>query len=157
MNPDIKKLLHLYFLSFATQNLIKKKTTVSQKAETAAESVRDMFVRIKDASDYTILDLKMIMTYPITTYPLLLAHCDGTHIKTHQSALPNKLESFQTELMTDGNVPASYTQIYDARLLQHSPLSLTVVGSSKCRFNVVCIAWGRVLPVCSRQGCNHCI
>jgi hypothetical protein len=87
---------------------VKKKLPASQKAKANAESLRDMFARmLVVASDKTQLDLRKIISYPLS-----LAHCDGTHMKTEKSALLRKLESFQTETITETQFPMSYAQIY---------------------------------------------
>lgn len=90
-----------------------------------------MFVRmLVVTSEKTKLDLRKIISYPITAYPLSLAHCDGTQVKTDKSALLKKLESFQTEKITEAELPMNYAQIYDGGLLVHSVLSLTGMGAS---------------------------
>ena len=83
--------------NFAAQNA-KTKSSLPAVGKANAESLRDMFVRmIVVVSEKTSLDLRKIISYPITTYPLSLAHCDGAHMKTEKSPLLRKLESLQTE------------------------------------------------------------
>ena len=116
--------------NLAAQN-VKKKITASQKAKSNAKSLRDMFVQmLVFASEKTKLDLRKIISYPIMAYPLSLAHCDGTHIKTNKSALLRKIESFQMEMTSEAELPISYAQVYNGGLLVHYILSLTTVGAS---------------------------
>jgi hypothetical protein len=105
--------------NFAAEN-VKKKARMpdSEKAKTNAESLRDMFVRmIVVVAEKTALDLQNVLSYPITTYPLSLAHCDGAHVKTEKSSLLIKLESLQTESITEAELPRSYVQVHDGGLL----------------------------------------
>ena len=74
------------------------------------------------------LDLQHILSYPITTYPLSLAHCDGSLVKTDKSALLRYLESLQHEVTVD--IPRNYVHILDGGLLLHSVLSQTHIGTS---------------------------
>ena len=75
--------------NFTAQNAkTKSRLPAIGKAKANAESLRNMFVRmIVVVSEKTSLDLQKIISYPITTYPLSLAHCDGAHMKTEKSAL----------------------------------------------------------------------
>lgn len=61
------------------------------------------------------------MEYPITDYPLSIAHSDGTPLKTDKSKLMHKLEDLQ-EGFTDNFSPVNVTLI-DGGLLIHSLLS----------------------------------
>ena len=105
------------------------------------------------ASEKTQLDLRKIISYPITAYPLSLAHCDGTHMETDKSALLRKLESFQTEKITGAELPMSYAQIYDGGLLLHSILLLTSMGASyasiaRTMVSLVCSGKAQEVHVC---------
>ena len=85
--------------NFAAQNAkTKSRLPAIGKTKANAESLRDMFVRmIVVVSEKTSLGLRKIISYPITTYPLSLASCDWTHMKTEKSVLLRKFECFQTE------------------------------------------------------------
>jgi hypothetical protein len=138
--------------NFAAQNAKKQsKLPALGKAKANAESLRDMFVRmIIVVSEKTAFDLRKIISYPITTYPLSLAHCDGSHMKTEKSSLLRKLESLQTQTIKDEELPTSYVKVYDGGLLLHSVLSQTAVGASyasmaRAMLSVVCS--GRVSEV----------
>ena len=141
--------------NFAAQNA-KTKSTLPPigKAKANAESLRDMFVRmIVVVSEKTSLDLRKIISCPITTYPLSLAHCDGAHMKTEKSALLRKLESLQTETITDAQLPRSYVQVYDGGLLLHSVLSQTATGASyasiaRTMLSVLCSGRASEVHVC---------
>jgi hypothetical protein len=113
--------------NFAAQNL--KKKTKSQKDQSSAESLRDMFVRmIVVIAEKTGFDLPRVLSYPITSYPLSLSHSDGAHMKTGKAALLRKLESFQTELITEAGF--SYVLVYDGGLLLHSLFPQINTGAS---------------------------
>jgi len=104
-----------------------------------------MFARIiVVVADNTTFDLQIFLSYHITTYPLSLAHCDGAHVKTDKSALLKKLESLQTERITEDELPRSYTQVSDGGLLLHYVLSQTNMGAS-----YTSIARTIMLVVCS--------
>ena len=132
---------------------VKRTQKPNPKAKANAESLRDMFVRmIVVVSEKTSLDLRKIISYPITTYPLSLAHCDGAHMKTEKSALLRKLESLQTETITDTQLPRSYMQVYDGVLL-HSVLSQTATGASyasmaRTMLSVLCSGRASEVHVC---------
>lgn len=136
--------------NFAAQNM-KKKPKISQKDKTNIESLRDMFVRmIVVVAEKTAFDLRSILSYPITTYPLALAHCDGSHMKTEKAALLRKLESFQTQTITEVDLPKSFVQVYDGGLLVHSILSQTNMGAS-----FASIARTMLSVICSGSGASE--
>ena len=118
--------------NFAAQNAKKQsKLPALGIAKANAESLRDMFVRmIIVVSEKTAFDLRKIISYPITTYPLSLAHCDGSHMKTEKSSLLRKLKSLQTQTIKDEELPTSYMKVYDGGLLLHSVLLQTAVEAS---------------------------
>ena len=118
--------------NFAAENEKKKKkgkTPAVENAKKSAESLRDFFVRmIVIVAERTNLDLRHVLSHPITTYPLSLAHADGAPLKTPKNALLHKLEELQTIIITDE--PEDYTQIFDGGLLIHSVVSVMNVGAS---------------------------
>ena len=124
----------------------------SQNAKSTAESLRDMFVRmINVVAQKTSFDLRKVLSYPITTYPLYLSHCDGSHVKMEKSVLLKKLESLQTTTITE--LPQGYAQVYDGGLLLHSILSQTNMGASYASIahsilSVVCSGNASEVPVC---------
>ncbi len=139
--------------NFAAQNAKKKaKLPTLQKAKTTAESLRDMFVRIIIVvAEKTPLDLRNVLSHPIITFPLALAHCDGSYVKTQKSSLLEKLESMQTEIITD--LPRIDAQIYDGGFLLHSILSQTSMGASyssiaRTILSQVCSGRAREVHVC---------
>lgn len=116
--------------NFAAEN-IKTKVPVMQKAITNAESLRDVFIRMIVAiAKETTLDLKNVLSFPITSYPLSIAHCDGSHVKANKSALLSKLEALQTDQVTETTLPENYAQVYDGGLLLYSIVSQTNIGAS---------------------------
>jgi len=142
--------------NFAAENVKKKKAKVpaSQTAKTNAESLRDMFIRmVVVIAEKTTFDLRNVLSYPITTYPLSLAHCDGAHVKTVKSALLSKLESLQTEMIAESDLPRSFVQIFDGGLLLHSVISQTNMGASyasiaRTMLSVMCYGRAREVHVC---------
>ena len=141
--------------NFAHQNVNKKtKISATQSAKTNAESLRDMFVRmIVVIAENTAFDLQKVLSHPITSYPLSLAHCDGSHVKTDKSALMKKLESIQRKLITEDDLPRSYALVYDGGLLLHSVLSQTNMGASyasiaRTFLSVVCSGRSSEVHVC---------
>ncbi|KAK3876057.1 hypothetical protein Pcinc_019112 [Petrolisthes cinctipes] len=67
--------------------------------------------------------------FPITKYPLSLAHSDGTLVKSDKSTLLRNLESLQSETITEPEVPSNYVCSYDGGLLLHSVLTQTNTNS----------------------------
>ena len=58
--------------------------------------MRDRFIpMVIVAAESTGLDLRNIIAYPFTTYPLSLAHSDDSMLKTYKSTLLKMLESMQ--------------------------------------------------------------
>lgn len=128
----LKKVKRIRVQNFAAENGKKRhKAPVSELAKKTAESLRDVFIRmIIIVSHNTSFDLRKILSYPITKYPLSLAHCDGTCTKSDKSSLLKKLESLQNETVTESELPSTYVRIYDGGLVLHSVLSQTKAGAS---------------------------
>lgn len=130
----------------------KKKTQGVQDTITSAESLRDTFIRIiVVVSEKTTFDLRHVLEYPITPYPLSLAHSDGAHLKTAKSALLNKLEDFQTDVLID--LPVNCARVYDGGLLLHSVLSSVNIGATygsiaTTVLSTVCSGSGMEVHVC---------
>ena len=73
----------------------KKNVCSLKRATQSAESVRDMFIRILIVvAEKTHFDLQNTLSYPLTPYPLSIAHCDGSHVKTDKAALAKRLETY---------------------------------------------------------------
>lgn len=140
--------------NFGSENekKIKKKTQGVQDTITSAESLRDTFIRIiVVVSEKTTFDLRHVLEYPITPYPLSLAHSDGAHLKTAKSALLNKLEDFQTDVLID--LPVNCARVYDGGLLLHSVLSSVNIGATygsiaTTVLSTVCSGSGMEVHVC---------
>ena len=128
----LKTVKRIRVQNFAAENVKKRrKTPTSEMPKKTAESLRDMFIRmIIIVSQNTSFDLRNILSYPITKYPLSLAHCDGTSVKSDKSSLLKKLESLQNETVTELELPSTYVCIYDGGLVLHSTLSQTKAGAS---------------------------
>ena len=106
--------------NFATEN-VKESRSAVQKVD-ATEGVRDVFGRsiavaaLSSASD--VFDLRHLLSYPITTVPLSLAHSDGTPLKTNKATLTKALVSRQDVVFVDANISTIKT-INDGGILLH--------------------------------------
>ena len=92
------------------------------------------------------IDLHHILCYPITDVPISLAHADGTPLKTEKASLTKLLESKQTSVLTNINLPSISCSIIDGCLI------LYVVLVQHTTSSYVDIATGLLARVCSRQG-----
>ena len=110
--------------NFAQENLAKKQHVT--KGHTAAESLQDVFLSYTHlffiVSENTDFNLRHLMTFPVTDYPLAIAHSDGSGFKTDKSNLLRKLEQLQDGFATTPLPPIDVTLI-DGGLLIHSFLS----------------------------------
>ena len=80
--------------NFAQEN--SKKRRPIAKGKPAAESLRDIFIRILVIlSNSTTFNLRHVMTFPITEYRLCIIHSDVSGLKTEKDNLLNKLEELQ--------------------------------------------------------------
>ena len=141
--------------NFASENEKKKKQHKAPAAQTAmksAQSLRDLFIRmIVVVAENTNFDLNHVLTYPITMYPLALAHSDGEPLKTVKSAFLNKLEEFLTEIERD--LPERCVKVYDRGLLIHTTLLMVNVGVTygsiaRTILSVICSGRGHAAHVC---------
>ena len=111
-------------MNFASETS-KKKRKSTTKAKPVTEGVRDTFVRLMVVvSEITNFDLKHVLEFPITDYPLSIAHGDGAIMKTVKSNLLKKLESMQNGF-AQTYVPWIDVTVIDGGLLLHSFLSVT--------------------------------
>lgn len=124
----LKPIKRVKVQNFAAEN-VKRRQPKKKNATEKAESLRDMFIRMMVvAAEKTAFNLKAVLCYPITSYPLSLAHSDGGNLKTDKSALMGKLELSQTEPTV--TLPEVYSNVYDGGLLIHSTLSQMNAGTS---------------------------
>ena len=88
------------------------------------EGVRDIFARLLTltARESRTIDLHHILCYPITDVPLSLAHADGTPLKTKNASLTKLLESKQTSVLTNTNLPSISCSIIDGGLILYEVL-----------------------------------
>ncbi|KAK4309970.1 hypothetical protein Pmani_018437 [Petrolisthes manimaculis] len=150
----LKPLKRLRVNNFAskTKNKKEKKARGVQDVISNAASLKDTFIRIiVVVSENSIFDLRHFLTYPITQYPLSLAHADGAHLKTAKSALLKKLEGLQTDVPTD--TPMNCARVYDGGRLIHSILSLVNFGTTfgsiaRTVLSTVCNGSGSEVYVC---------
>ncbi|KAJ8031889.1 hypothetical protein HOLleu_25241 [Holothuria leucospilota] len=107
--------------NFAQENVKKRSTTA--KAKSAAESLRDVFIRLLVIiSDKTPFNLRHVMTFPVTEFPLSITHSDGSGLKTDKSKLLRKLEELQGSF-TETPLPPIDVTLIDGGFLIHSFLS----------------------------------
>ena len=92
--------------NFASESLSQKKISPTDNKINKAESARDVFIRIALlASSNSNFDLKRVMSFPITKYPLSLSHSDGTPLICQKSVLLHKLESLNPYVKIDLGLP----------------------------------------------------
>ena len=128
----MKTLSRVNFKNFA-QEIIKRKTMECRKPN-VAEGVRDIFARLLTlaARESRGIDLHHILCYSITDVPLSLAHADGTRLKSEKASLTKLLESKQTSVLTNINLPSISCLIIDGGLIlyevliQHTTLSYLI-------------------------------
>ena len=145
--------------NFATENLKSKgKIPAIQKAIANAQSMRDAFIRLTiHIAEETGFDLREVLAFPIISYPLSIAHSDGSHVKTEKAALLRHLESLPSEPFTEKNLQEvshlEKAKIYDGGLLLHSVISNTNAGASyesvaRSILSVVCKGEATEVHVC---------
>ena len=134
--------------NFATENMKESRNAV-RKVD-AAKGVKDVFGRIiavaalSSASD--VFDLRHLLSYPITTVPLSLAHSDGTPLKTDKATLTKALESRQDVVFVDANLPTIKTTVIDGGILLHE----SVMQHSKSTYATM--ARDLLAKVCCHRG-----
>ena len=62
-------------------------------------------------------DLRHLLSYPITTVPLSLAHIDGTPLKTDKTTLTKALERRQHVVFVDPNISSIKATISDGGII----------------------------------------
>ena len=142
----MKTLSRIDINNFAKENI--KRKTMESRTPNVAEGVRDIFARLLTfaARESRAIDLHHILCYSITDVPLSLAHADRTPLKTEKASLTKLLESKQTYVLTNINLPSISCSIIDGGLIlyevfvQHTTLSY------------VDIATGLLARSCSLQG-----
>ena len=115
-------------LNFASEN-VKASRNFSKRVE-AAEGVRDIFGRIIAAKSSNNLDLRHLLSFPITEVPLSLSHSDGTPLKTEKAALTKFLETKQNVVLSDINIPPMKAAVIDGGMI----LCETVLQHSKSTY-----------------------
>ena len=136
----------------------KGKIPAIQKAIANAQSMRDAFIRLTiHIAEETGFDLREVLAFPIISYPLSIAHSDGSHVKTEKAALLRHLESLPSEPFTEKNLQEvshlEKAKIYDGGLLLHSVISNTNAGASyesvaRSILSVVCKGEATEVHVC---------
>ena len=103
--------------NFAAETTKVKQLSKSDHAKKATEGLRDVFIRmIVIVAKRTPFDLRNLLKYPITQFPLSMVHSDGTPMKT-----PKNLESMQDGFDEGSSVDAT---LFDGGLLLHTYLSV---------------------------------
>ena len=112
------------------------------------EGVRDIFARLLTlaARESKAIDLHHILCYLITDVPLSLAHADGIPLKTEKASLTKLLESKQTSVLTNINLPSISCSIIDGGLILYEVLVQQSTSS------YVVITTELLARVCSLQG-----
>ena len=130
--------------NFAAEN-VKPKSTGSKNA---AEDVRDVFARIiaLERQMGSSVDLKHILSYPVTELPLALAHSDGTPNNTDKSVLTKALEREQDQVINVINAPPVDALVIDGGLLLHE----TLVRHRTSTY--ACMARDLLVKACSLRG-----
>ena len=134
--------------NFATEN-VKESRNAVRKVD-AAEGIRDVFGRIiavaalSSASD--VFYFRHLLSYPIITVPLSLAHSDGTPLKTDKATLTKALESRQDVVFVDANLPTIKTIVIDGGIL----LQESVMQHSKSTYATM--ASDILVKVCCHRG-----
>ncbi|XP_068213902.1 uncharacterized protein [Palaemon carinicauda] len=153
----LKSVKRIRVNNFASENEKKKKKGTTPATETAkrVESLRDFFIRIIIVvAENTNFDLRHVLRYPITSYPLSLAHADGALLKSRKHTLLNRLEEFQKDTPIPTEVHQGIcVRIYDGGLLIHSVLSVMNVGTlygaiARTILSTVCTGGGDEIHVC---------
>ena len=131
--------------NFTHENSKKKRPSAKRKP--AAESLRDVFIRLLVIiSERTTFNLGHVMTFPITEYPLSITHSDGSGLKTDKSKLLRKLEALQ-DGFTERPLPPIDVTLIDGGLLIHSFLS--AIGNITSYGN---LARNLLAYVCANRG-----
>ena len=121
----LKTLKRVKVQNFAFENL-KRPASKQTKALHAAEGVRDAFghLLVKIFSEHKNIDLREILSYPITQVPLALSHSDGSLMKTEKAGLTKLLESKYSSHKTDlpSDHSSNQTILFDGGLLLHEVL-----------------------------------
>ncbi len=113
--------------------------TTKDKKVVELKCSRDMFGRLLYLSCQEKLDLRQVLSHPLSAVPLSLCDVDGTMTRTSKSKLANHLES----LATAANEPlnsASDVSILDGMfLIRMIPnLPSTSGGIAKALLNMIC-------------------
>ena len=131
--------------NFACENTNKNR--MPAKGKTATEGLRDAFIHmLVIISEKTNFNLRHVIEFPKTEYPLSIAHSDGSGLKTVKSKLLKKLESLQDGFAERALPPIDVTLI-DGGLLLHSFLS--AIGNITSYGN---LARRLLAHVCSSSG-----
>ena len=91
-------------------------------------------------------DLRHLLSYPITTVSLSLAHIDGTPLKTDKAILTKALESRQHVVFVDTNLPSIKATISDGGILLYE----SVMQHSKSTY--AAMTRDLLVKVCSHRG-----
>ena len=117
-------------MNFASEN-VKASKNFSKRVG-AAEGVRDIFGRIiaVAAKSSNNLDLRHLLSFPITEVPLSLSHSDGIPLKTEQAALTKFLETKQNVVLSDISISPMKAAVIDGGMILYE----TVLQHSKSTY-----------------------
>ena len=102
----LKPVARTKVFNFAAENMQQSKKKRSGKLMQQREfgmSLDENIAVVAKTSD--ALDLRHVLSYPITEVPLSLAHSDGTFLKTDKATLTKTLESRQETVITYLSLP----------------------------------------------------
>ena len=113
-------------------------------------------------AEKTHFDLQNTLSYPLTPYPLSIAHCDGSHVKTDKAALAKRLETYQTQHISEEDLPIQFSQVFDGGLVLHTILSQTNIGATyssiaRCILSSVCSGRAKEIHLCFDKYMNNSI
>ena len=128
--------------NFAAESTIRK--TPNLRLKLNSEGLRDVFARLLVVAQRSTLNLPYFLSFPVTMYPMALALPDGTAVKTQRAKLLHKIEDLQMGTVDDSNSLNFTHHIFDGRLVLHSVLSTTTLGT-----NFGSIARNILTSVCS--------
>ena len=74
-----------------------KKTTVSKIKQNQIQGTRDLFGRLLIISTMAKIYLEKVLEFPLTVFPLSLAHADGSMNTTDKAKLMQKLENMVSD------------------------------------------------------------
>ncbi|KAJ8024334.1 hypothetical protein HOLleu_37052 [Holothuria leucospilota] len=117
-NRFLKRVNKVRVENFASANAKKKQPKVKKELG-AAESVRDTFACLLSKTN---IDMRLLMSFPITDVPLSIAHADGSPKKTEKASLTKLLEKKYTSSVQEEETIITDATLFDGGLVLHDIL-----------------------------------